>query len=105
MNTSTGSGLHPIELTAHTLLNGSFENLNENFNMLNQSQVILLTRLKIIESKLNNFKELIGNNYINEKKLTEKFKKIKSLRKRLEFVLLKLDKIDKRVAKLEEGMD
>lgn len=58
MDSDIHQELHQIELTAHTLLSGSFDNLNENFESLSQSQLILLTRLKVIESKLQEFQNL-----------------------------------------------
>lgn len=43
---------HPIELAAHSLLSASLDSVHENFNLLHQSQHILLTRLKHIEHRL-----------------------------------------------------
>lgn len=94
--------LHQIELTAHTLLSGSFDNLNENFESLSQSQLILLTRLKVIESKLQEFQKFADEGFINEKDLSDQFHKIKELRKRLDTCLKTLDKIEKRVDNLEQ---
>lgn len=94
--------LHQIELTAHALLSASLDNLNENFELLNQSQLILLTRLKIIEERLSNFKSIINDNTINEKELEEQFNKIKQLRKRLDRCLKMTESIEMRVDKLED---
>lgn len=78
------------------------DNLNENFELLNQSQLILLTRLKIIEERLSNFKSVINDNTINEKELEEQFNKIKQLRKRLDRCLKMTESIEMRVDKLED---
>lgn len=43
---------HPIELAAHSVLSASLDSVHENFNLLHQSQHMLLTRLKHIEHRL-----------------------------------------------------
>ncbi|KAG7664277.1 uncharacterized protein J8A68_002192 [[Candida] subhashii] len=96
--------LHPIELAAHTLLSGSLDNLNENFESLNQSQIVLLARLRIIENKLLEFKETVDKNQIDDKTLSESFTKIKELRKRLESCIKTLEKVEHRVERIEQRM-
>ncbi|WLF81041.1 hypothetical protein PVL30_004835 [Lodderomyces elongisporus] len=93
--------LHPVELAAHSLLSGPLDSLNDNFESLSQSQVILLTRLKIIEDRLNNFKELVDANIIDEKQFLQQTSKVKELSKRLSHILRQLDKIDSRLDKLK----
>ncbi|KAI5964218.1 uncharacterized protein KGF55_002160 [Candida pseudojiufengensis] len=101
-NKDSINDLHAIELTAHSILSGSLDNLNDNFESLNQSQIILLTRLRIIENRLNSFKKSIDSNVIDEKKLLEIFDKIHELSKRLTKNLQKLDQIDNRFTKINE---
>ncbi|RCK64928.1 hypothetical protein Cantr_00513 [Candida viswanathii] len=101
MESNIHQELHQIELTAHTLLSGSFDSLNENFESLNQSQSILLTRLKVIENKLNEFQKFANDGFINEKELAEQFHKIKELRKRLDSCLKTIEKVEKRLDSLE----
>lgn len=43
---------HPIELAAHAVLSAPLDSVHESFNLLHQSQHILLTRLKHIEHRL-----------------------------------------------------
>lgn len=93
--------LHPIELAAHTLLSGSLDNLNENFELLNQSQIVLFARLKMIENKLTQFKQTIDASHIDDRILTEQFVKIKELRKRLESCIKTLEKVDATVERIE----
>lgn len=92
--------IHPVELIAHSLLSGSLDNLSENFEQLNQSQLILLTRLNIIEQRLLQFKE-IKNDEVNEETLTQYLSQIKSLKKRLTTTITRLDKIDQRIDKMD----
>ncbi|CAK9441585.1 uncharacterized protein LODBEIA_P54530 [Lodderomyces beijingensis] len=103
--TSRGSSsindLHPIELTAHSLLSGSLDNLNENFESLNQSQVILLTRLRIMEEKLTSFRKLVEAHVIDEKEFTIQHQKIKELTKRISAIVKQLDRIETRVDALQ----
>ncbi|KAI5969772.1 hypothetical protein CANMA_001234 [Candida margitis] len=94
--------LHPIELAAHSLLTGPLDTLGDNFESLNQSQIILLTRLRVMESRLKNFKQLVESNDIGEKHLVSQFTKIKELSDRLSKSLKQLDKIDSRVSRMNE---
>lgn len=48
---------HPIEVAAHSVLSSSLDSLQENFLNLHKSQQILLTRLKMIEDRLNKVNE------------------------------------------------
>lgn len=90
---------HPIELTAHSLLSGSLDNLHENFVLLHQSQHILLTRLRLIEERLTLIhSELVvsGNDIIQIRA------RIRTLRKKLAEVALTLVKVDQRVGQMEK---
>lgn len=96
--------LHPIELTAHTLLSGSLDNLNENFEVLNQSQLILLTRLKFIEERLLSFKKVaVEESAIDDKQVANNFTKIKDLQKRLNAVAKTMEKVEERVGRIVEN--
>lgn len=87
--------LHPIELIAHSVLSGPLDSLNENFELLHKSQVVLLTRLKLIEQKLEQFQQIHGT--IDNKPITDTIGRIKGIKKRLQEVERRLDSIDKRV--------
>lgn len=93
--------LHPIELIAHSVLNEPLDSLHENFELLHKSQVILLTRLKLIEQKLEKYGQQQANQSLgNSLPITEAVGKIRSIKKRLQEIDKVLDKIDKRVDKL-----
>jgi len=94
--------LHPIELAAHSLLTGPLDTLSDNFELLNQSQIILLTRLRVIENRLKTFKQLVELNDISEKQLLAQFNKIKDLTDRINRCLKLLDKIDSRISRLDD---
>lgn len=94
--------LHPIELAAHSLLTGPLDTLSENFELLNQSQIILLARLRVIENRLKTFKELVESNNISEKQLIAQFNKIRELSDRLTKSLKQLDKINSRISRMNE---
>ncbi|ODV67938.1 hypothetical protein HYPBUDRAFT_95764, partial [Hyphopichia burtonii NRRL Y-1933] len=91
--------LHPIELTAHALLNGPLENLHENFELLTQSQYILLTRLKLIENRLTSFEKAFCEEglFVSDRDVQNSFSRIKELRKLLLKSLKTLSKISDRV--------
>lgn len=95
----TVNDLHPIELTAHALLNGPLENLHENFELLTQSQYILLTRLKLIENRLTSFEKAFCEEglFVNDRDVQNSFSRIKELRKLLLKSLKTLSKISDRV--------
>lgn len=97
--------LHPIELTAHTLLSGSLDHLNENFKNLNQSQVILYTRLRLIEDRLKLFYTVIEQNQAEPDEFKEIVLRIKSLKKRLLASVKTLKKVEVRVERMEELID
>lgn len=88
---------HPIELTAHSLLSGSLDNLHENFVLLHQSQHVLLTRLKHIEDRL---KEL-SNAQDAGIDVVQVQARVRALRKKMAGVAKTLVKVDQRVSGLE----
>lgn len=90
---------HPIELTAHSLLSGSLDNLHENFVLLHQSQHILLTRLRLIEDRL---KEIHTELAVSGKDVTQVQARIRAVRKKLADVAKILVKVDRRVGQLEK---
>ncbi|KAG5420290.1 hypothetical protein I9W82_002170 [Candida metapsilosis] len=98
----TINDLHPIELAAHSLLTGPLDTLSENFESLNQSQIILLTRLRVIETRLNTFRQLVESNDLNEKDLMAQLNKIRELSDRLTRSLKLLDAIDSRISRMNE---
>ncbi|KAK6462558.1 hypothetical protein DFJ63DRAFT_162199 [Scheffersomyces coipomensis] len=94
--------LHPIEEVAHTLLSGSLDNLDDNFESLDQSQLILLTRLKVIEDRLLTFKKIaFEDGVINDDELTNYVNKIKDLQKRLSVTSKALSRIENRIDKMD----
>lgn len=97
--------LHPIELTAFSILSGPLDHLAEDFELLGQSQYILFTRLKLIEERLKSFRKVIleDGNYIDEKETGAAFDRIRDLRKRLSNCIKVLSKVEGRVSKLEES--
>ncbi|KAK6456926.1 uncharacterized protein RJT20DRAFT_127015 [Scheffersomyces xylosifermentans] len=99
--------LHPIEVAAHTLLSSSLDNLNENFEQLNQSQIILLTRLKIIEDRLLSFKKVVMDDQkiVDDKELANHFNRVKELQRRLGSTKKTLSKVQSRVDKMNEKLE
>lgn len=99
-------GLHPIELTAHSILNAPLDHLNEDFELLSQSQYILLTRLRLIEDRLKSFKKVVidDGNMTSEKEITETFNKIRDLKKRLVVTVKSLDKVEARVERMNKKL-
>lgn len=89
---------HPIELTAHSLLSGSLDQLHENFVLLHQSQHILLTRLRLIEDRL---KQLNKELSLSGKDMVQVQSRTRMLRKKLAEVAKTLVKVDQRVRQLE----
>lgn len=100
-------GLHPIELTAHSILNAPLDHLNEDFELLSQSQYILLTRLRLIEDRLNSFKKVVidDGNMTSEKEIAETFNKIRDLKKRLVVSVKTLDKAEARVERMNKKLN
>lgn len=101
------SGLHPIELTAHSILNAPLDHLYEDFELLGQSQYILLTRLRLIEDRLKSFKKVVidDGNMTSEKEISETFNKIRELKKRLSVTVKSLDKVETRVEKMNKKLN
>lgn len=106
-NESGISGLHPIELTAHSILNAPLDHLNEDFELLGQSQYILLTRLRLIEERLKSFKKVVidDGNMTSEKEISETFNKIRELKKRLGVTVKSLDKVEARVERMNKKLN
>lgn len=96
--------IHPVELTAHTLLSAPLNSLNDYFELLSQSQLILLTRLQVIEDRLKSFKTIVveNHNIVDDKDVTTDLQRIKQLRKRLVAVQKVLSKVNSRLDKIEE---
>lgn len=91
--------LHPIELTAHAVLSGSLDTLHENFELLNQLQYILLTRLKLMEGRLAGFRKSVVDNpqKITETEVGDVLVRVRAARRRLEASLKTLGKVEGRV--------
>lgn len=98
----TYEDIHPVEIAAHTLLSGPLDSLNENFELLSQSQLILLTRLRIIEERLQSFKLLAIDGILDDKDVSRDIQKIKELRKRILTVNKTLTKVNGRLQKVEQ---
>lgn len=91
---------HAIELATHTILSNLLDSLHDNFELLHQSQFILLTRLKLIEQRIKGFQTALDNT-ITPTELQHKLASIVTLRKRLEQVLAKMDTVSSRLLKIE----
>lgn len=91
---------HAIELATHTILSNLLDSLHDNFELLHQSQFILLTRLKVIEQRIKAFQTAL-NNGITATELQQKLASIVNLRKRLEQVLARMDTVSNRLLKIE----
>lgn len=91
---------HAIELATHTILSNLLDSLHDNFELLHQSQFILLTRLKLIEQRIKAFQTAL-NNGITATELQQKLASIVNLRKRLEQVLARMDTVNSRLLKIE----
>lgn len=98
-NIDSGDDLHPIELIAHSILSGPLDNLHENFQLLHKSQIILLTRLKLIEERLASIQNT--NKSIDDKDINGDIQKIRAIRVRLQGIDKVLDKITKRIDKID----
>lgn len=93
--------LHLIELTAHLLLSGSLDTLNDNFELLGKSQVILLTRLNLIEQHLRDFEAQVDSEgTVTDKDVEQYTARVKAHRKRLQATMKTIAKIEKRLDKV-----
>lgn len=93
--------LHLIEVIAHSLLSGGLDNLNDNFESLNKSQLILLTRLDLIEAHLNQLSQQVDATAVPEARVQQMLTRIKAIRKRIKLASKTLAKVEKRLDKLD----
>ncbi|KAA8907736.1 hypothetical protein DIURU_000423 [Diutina rugosa] len=93
--------LHLIEVIAHSLLSGGLDNLNDNFESLNKSQLILLTRLDSIEAHLNQLSQQVDATAVPEARVQQMLMRIKAIRKRIKLASKTLAKVEKRLDKLD----
>lgn len=93
--------LHLIEVIAHSLLSGGLDNLNDNFESLNKSQLILLTRLDLIEAHLNQLSQQVDATAVPEARVQQMLMRIKAIRKRIKLASKTLAKVEKRLDKLD----
>ncbi|ODV78753.1 uncharacterized protein CANTADRAFT_37594, partial [Suhomyces tanzawaensis NRRL Y-17324] len=91
--------VHPIEHTAHSLLSGPLDSLNENFEHLNQSQLILLTRLRIIERRLESFQAVVIGS-VDEKQIASDLARVSELKRRVLGVAKMMKKVEQRVERI-----
>lgn len=91
---------HPIELAAHSILSSLLDSLHDNFELLHQSQFVLLTRLKQMEQRVKRYQE--SGSPVAAAEVQSKTLTIAQLRKRLETLVTKLDEINQRLEKEEE---
>lgn len=100
--TGDAHDLHPIELTAHTVLSGSLDTLHENFELLNQLQYILLARLKLMEDRLAGFRQNAAESTaaVTEKDVADVLARVRAARRKLEASVKCLSKVEGRVEKL-----
>lgn len=75
------------------------DRLQEDFELLGQSQYILLNRIRLIEERLESLKTVMfeEESTLDEKEVLEGIEKVKQIRKRLCSMLKTLDKVEKRV--------
>lgn len=96
----SGIDLHPVELAAHALLSTPLDNLHDNFQLLNQLQLILYTRLQLIERRLLALEGVISvDSGANVKTLLER---IHGVKKRLQKTLKTMNKVNLRLERVEE---
>lgn len=93
--------LHLIEVIAHSLLSGGLDNLNDNFESLNKSQLILLTRLDLIEAHLNQLSQQVDATAVPDARVQQMLTRIKAIRKRIKLASKTLAKVEKRLDKLD----
>lgn len=98
--------LHPIELAAHAILSGPLDTLHDNFELLNQSQYVLLTRLQLIETRLTEFKKAFVDDeeYVNDKEIQLTLAKVKELKKSLQLCCKTLEKVEHRTEKMKQKL-
>ncbi|CUM62802.1 uncharacterized protein PRCAT00000360001 [Priceomyces carsonii] len=98
--------LHPMELMAHSVLSGPLDGLNESFEQLSQSQLILLTRLRLIEERLTSFKKSVTDegNMLDDKEVASNIDRIKDLTKRAGISFKTLSEIEKRVERMNQKL-
>lgn len=92
---------HPIELTAQGILGGPLETINTEFDLLTQSQYILLTRLRTIEERLVHFKDVVEKDDDDVIDVTVLARQIKSLKQRLHTCDKTIRRVEDRVSRLE----
>lgn len=100
MLTTDNIDFHPVELTAHSLLSGSLDNLHDTFTQLHLSQSILLARLKHIDEKLKMVDEDINDTLED---LTTVKLRIRAVRRKLEASVATLAKVEQRVKAMEKA--
>ncbi|QPG72859.1 hypothetical protein FOA43_000161 [Brettanomyces nanus] len=117
--TSSMAPVHPMELAVQSLLESPLELLSLNLNSLYESQVILSTILKRLESKLNECLKNIegGDEKVNEDSssittdhsddtvnLDTYSERIHKLRQTVEKISMKLEIVEKRIDKITNNM-
>lgn len=85
--------VHPMELVVQSVIGESLETLSTNLQLLHESQVVLLARIKIVDEKMKKFDELMVKEVggIDIKAANERMSGVK---KRLTAVYHRLQKID-----------
>lgn len=91
--------LHPIEVVAHSLLGNGLDSLNDNFELLGKLQLILLTRLNMIDERLASVGDEVGEGMGD--RVGEISARVKSLRKRLQAAMKVLGKVEGRLDEIE----
>lgn len=87
---------HPIELAAHSILSNPLDSLHDNFELLHQSQFILLTRLKVIEQQIKKYQATVDSQ-VSPADIEDKISRISSLRKRLEKAVSQMNVVEERL--------
>lgn len=97
-------GLHPLEVTAHTVLSGPLDSLGNSLERLGTSQVTLFTRLRLLQDILSRYDQA-ARDAPTEKDLARVSERIRGLRKRLAATVKSLEQTDKKVDSLLESLD
>lgn len=92
-------GLHPLEVTAHTVLSGPLDSLGDSLEQLGTSQVTLLARLRLLQDLLTQY-EQAARVAPTEKDVARVFERIRGLRKRLAATMKRLERSDAEVDSL-----